>query len=177
MAKTSTKKDKIEVTPVQEVNNNADLELSEETTQEETKNGKEKYYQAVGRRKESIAQVRLYTKKSSDTIEGEKALMTVNNKEYQEYFGDVNLQYVVESPLRKLKSLNRFKASVVVRGGGISGQADAVKHGLARALVQFDPNFRKKLKKAGFLTRDSRIKERRKYGLKKARKSPAWSKR
>lgn len=138
---------------------------------------KEKYFQAVGRRKESVARVRLFTKKSSDQIESESALISVNDKDYRQYFNDVYLQNVVESPLRKLKSLNRFKATVMVNGGGLSGQAAAVKHGLARALVLFDLNFRKKLKKSGLLTRDSRIKERRKYGLKKARKSPQWSKR
>lgn len=140
-------------------------------------NAKEKYFEAVGRRKESIARVRLYTKKSADTVEGEKALITINNKDYSNYFSDINLKNVVESPLKKLKSLNRFKATIIVHGGGLRGQADAVKHGLARALVKFDLNFRKKLKKSGFLIRDSRIKERRKYGLKKARKSPQWQKR
>ncbi len=151
--------------------------LVAEKTPVETANGKEKYFQAVGRRKESIARIRLYTKKSTDTVEEEKALITVNGKDYRNYFSDVNLWNVVESPLRKLKSLNRFKATVVVHGGGLRGQADAIKHGIARALVEFDLNFRKKLKKSGFLTRDSRIKERRKYGLKKARKAPQWQKR
>src|SRR3989344_1713776 len=98
-------------------------------------NGKEKYFQAIGRRKESIARVRLYTKKSTDTAEEEKALVVVNGKDYRSYFSDVNLWSVVESPLRKLKSLNRFKATVVVHGGGLSGQAGAIKHGIAKALV------------------------------------------
>ena len=137
----------------------------------------EKYYEAVGRRKESIARVRMYTKKATDIANEEKALVTVNGKDYREYFTDANLWEVVESPLRKLKSANRFKATVVVRGGGKSGQAGAIKHGLARTLVEFDNNFRKKLKKAGYLTRDPRAKERRKYGLKKARKAPRWAKR
>ena len=97
--------------------------------------------------------------------------------DYRDYFTDANLWNVVESPLRKLKSINRFKATVIVRGGGKSGQADAIKHGLARTLVEFDGNFRKKLKKSGYLIRDPRAKERRKYGLKKARKAPRWSKR
>ncbi|MBI2064566.1 MAG: 30S ribosomal protein S9 [Candidatus Yanofskybacteria bacterium] len=142
------------------------------------KNGKkEKYFQAVGRRKESVAIVRLYTKKSTDAIEGDHALVRVNDKDYREYFSDANLQGVVESALRKLKSLNRFKATVKVSGGGLAGQAGAIKHGLSRTLTLFDLNFRKKLKKSGFLTRDSRTKERRKYGLKKARKSGQWSKR
>ena len=140
-------------------------------------NGKEKYFQAIGRRKESVARVRLYTKKSTDTVQEEKALVTVNGKDYRSYFSDMNLWNVVESPLRKLKSLNRFKATIVVNGGGLHGQAAAIKHGIAKALVEFDLNFRKKLKKSGFLTRDSRIKERRKYGHKKARKMGQFSKR
>jgi small subunit ribosomal protein S9 len=139
--------------------------------------GPEKYYETVGRRKESIARVRLFTKKSTDVAGEEQAIVTVNQKSYTEYFSDVNLQHVVESPLRKLKSLNRFKATVIVHGGGIAGQAGAIKHGISRALELFDGNFRKKLKKSGFLTRDSRAKERRKYGLKKARKAGQWSKR
>jgi small subunit ribosomal protein S9 len=150
----------------------------EKTVEKREKAGLEKYYEAVGRRKEAIARVRLYTKKSTDvqTLEN-KALITVEGKPYYEYFRDPRLQYIVESPLRKLKSLNRFKATVKLYGGGIRGQADAIKLGLSRALVLFDPNFSKKLRKAGYLTRDARVKERRKYGLKKARKAPQWAKR
>jgi len=140
--------------------------------------GIEKYFESIGRRKEATARVRVYTKKSTDTqVSEEKALITVNGKPYDDYFKAVPLQNIVESPLRKLKSLNRFKATVKVSGGGIHGQADAVKTGLSRALVLFDANFSKKLRKAGYLTRDSREKERRKYGLKKARKAPQWAKR
>ncbi len=153
------------------------LELGLEEGEKTNGNGKEKYFSAVGRRKESVARVRLFTKKSSDIIDGEKALIIVNGKDYDVYFSDVNLQNVVESPLKKLKSLNRFKATVLVKGGGSRGQADAVKHGIARALVLFDINFRKKLKKSGLLTRDPRVKERRKYGHKKARKMGQFSKR
>lgn len=162
----------VEPIKLAEENVEKSAELSEEKT-----NKKEKYFQMVGRRKESVAIIRLFTKKSTDAIEGDHALIRVNDKDYRQYFSDKILQGVVESPLRKLKSLNRFKATVITHGGGLSGQADAIKHGLSRALVEFDQNFRKKLKKAKFLTRDSRIKERRKYGLKKARKAPAWSKR
>ncbi len=145
--------------------------------EDEKNQKKEKYFQSVGRRKESVAIVRLFTKKSTDAVDGEHALIRVNDKDYREYFSDKILQSIVESPLKKLRSVNRFKATVRVNGGGLSGQADAIKHGLSRTLVLFDQNFRKKLKKARFLTRDSRVKERRKYGLKKARKGPAWSKR
>lgn len=144
---------------------------------EEKSGKKEKYFEAVGRRKESVAITRLFTKKSTDTIEGDYALIVVNGKDYRDYFTDKTLQAIIESPLRKLKSLNRFKATVLVKGGGMAGQAGAVKHGLSRTLVLFDLNFRKKLKKSGFLTRDSRVKERRKYGLKKARKAHQWHKR
>lgn len=152
-------------------------EKKAEAAPEEKTVKKEKYFQTVGRRKESVAIVRLFTKKSTDAVDGDFALIKVNDKDYRDYFSDKILQLIVESPLRKLKSTNRFKATVHVNGGGLSGQADAIKHGLARALVAFDQNFRKKLKKAGFLTRDSRVKERRKYGLKKARKAPQWHKR
>lgn len=141
-------------------------------------NGSEKYYESVGRRKESTARIRVFTKKSTDDQTGDdKALIIVNDKPYFEYFRTPRLQNTVEAPLRKLKSLTRFKATVKVNGGGIAGQADAIKFGLSRALILFDPNFSKKLKKAGFLTRDAREKERRKYGLKKARKAPQWAKR
>ncbi len=137
----------------------------------------EKYYEATGRRKEAVARVRIYTKKLSDKAAENEALILVNGKKHTEYFKNHISRQIVEAPLVKLKSVNRFKASVKVGGGGISGQADAISHGLSRALVLFDLNFAKKLKKAGFLTRDSREKERRKYGLKKARKAPQWSKR
>jgi small subunit ribosomal protein S9 len=148
-----------------------------EREDERTTGGGEKYYENVGRRKNAIARVRLYTRKSTDSIKDEKALITVNGKNYTEYFTDGNLQLVVESPLRKLKSMGRFKATVEVSGGGLSGQAGAIRHGLSRALTVFDNNFRKKLKKAMYLKRDPRVKERRKYGLKKARKGPRWAKR
>ncbi|MDP2647670.1 MAG: 30S ribosomal protein S9 [Candidatus Yanofskybacteria bacterium] len=145
---------------------------------EKNASGQEKYFEAIGRRKSSIARVRLYTKKSTDITRENGALMTINGKEYADYLLDTNLVSRVEAPLKKLKSLNRFKATVIVHGGGVAGQADAIRHGIARTLEKFDTNFRKKLKKSGFLTRDAREKERRKYGKKrKARKSPQWSKR
>ncbi len=155
----------------------ADVPLPDIEEEKLPPGGKEKYFEAIGRRKQSVARVRLYTKKSADAGKDDRALLTVNGKEYADYFTDQHLRSRVEAPLRRLKSLNRFKASVVVRGGGSVGQADAVKHGLARALEKFDINFRKKLKKSGLLTRDPRKKERRKYGLKKARKAPRWAKR
>ncbi len=168
------KKPRIEVEIFNKPLADASKDVDVDVTNEETK---EKYYESVGRRKVAIARIRIYTKKSTDTITEDHALITVNNKDYRKYFEDKNLQLVVEAPLRKLKSLTRFKVTAIVHGGGIAGQAGAVRHGIARALTDFDLNFKKKLKKAGFLTRDPRAKERRKYGLKKARKSPQWSKR
>lgn len=136
---------------------------------------KEKYYEAVGRRKTAVARVRLFTSSPSQSVvEGN---LIINNKPYKEFFPTLELQNTIEAPLKRLKSLNRFMVTVKVKGGGLSGQAGAVKHGLARALILFESNFRKKLKKAGFLTRDPRKKERKKYGLKKARRAPQWSKR
>ena len=160
--------------------NKKDVEIPEKETIKE-KAAKEvpneKYYESVGRRKEAVARVRLYTKKVSDKSSEDRTLILVNEKPYDIYFQDSIMQQTVEAPLKKLKSTNRFKATVKVKGGGITGQAEAIRHGLSRALVLFDSNFSKKLKKSGFLTRDSREKERRKYGLKKARKAPQWSKR
>ena len=139
------------------------------------KSKKRKYFETVGRRKTAVARVRLFTASPSQSvIEGN---LIINGKPYKEFFPTLELQNTIEAPLRRLKSLNRFMVTVKVKGGGISGQAGAVKHGLARALILFDSNFRKKLKKTGYLTRDSRKKERKKYGLKKARRGPQWSKR
>src|SRR3989344_6313949 len=146
------------------------LETETEGTDEKPlREGPEKFYEAVGRRKWSTARVRVLTKKSSDKqISEDKSIIIVNGKPYYDYFSTVRLQNVVEAPLKKLKSINRFKATVQVSGGGSSGQAGAIMFGLSRALVLFDTNFSKKLRKAGYLTRDPRAKERRKYGLKKA---------
>lgn len=133
-----------------------------------------KYYEAVGRRKTAVARVRLFT---SRPFEDEKGRILVNGRPYFEVFPTLELQQIVRSALDKMKSLNRFEASIKVEGGGLAGQAEAIRHGLSRTLVQFNPDFRKKLKRAGYLTRDPRMKERKKPGLKKARKSPQWAKR
>jgi len=138
-------------------------------TAEETKNQKsEKFYEAVGRRKTASARVRLYTKGNG---------YVVNAKDFKEYFPLVSLQKIIEAPLRKMKSLERFRIEAKVDGGGAHAQAEAVRHGIGRALIVFNADFRKRLKRAGYLKRDPRQKERRKYGLKKARKAPRWSKR
>lgn len=128
----------------------------------------EKYYEAVGRRKTAVARVRLFTKGTG---------ITVNDKPYEQYFPIADLQRIADSPLKKMKTLDKFRISVKVGGGGPHGQAEALRHGLSRVLVKFNEDFRKRLKKAGFLKRDPREKERKKYGLKGARRAPQWSKR
>ncbi len=134
------------------------------------KNGadKSRYIEAVGRRKTSTARVRLFT-------QGKKGII-VNGKLYTEYFPKF-LHKTIEDSLEKLKCLGKFGATVVVKGGGPTGQAEAVRHGLARTLVVLNPYFRKRLKKSGYLTRDPRMRERKKPGLKRARRAPQWSKR
>jgi len=139
----------------------------------------EKYYEAIGRRKSATARVRLYTRKANDKVETEDhAAISINGQDYAKYFyNSKELEDTVDASLKKLKSINRFKATVKVSGGGTTGQAEAIQLGLSRALVLFDQNFSKKLKKSGYLTRNPKEKERRKYGLKKARKAPQWAKR
>jgi small subunit ribosomal protein S9 len=129
----------------------------------------EKYFEAKGRRKTSIARVRLFS--------SSHPLFLVNDKKLETYFPLEEMRRLVEEPLRNLKILGKFKISAKVKGGGIHSQAEALRHGISRALVKFNSNFRKPLKKSGFLKRDPRMKERRKFGLKKARKAPQWSKR
>ena len=129
----------------------------------------DRYWEAVGRRKTAIARVRLFTK-------GDKVLV-VNGKPYDVYFQDLAHRAVVEDALKKMKSLERFRMSAKVSGGGIHAQAEAIRHGISRALIKFNPDFRKRLRRAGYLTRDPRMKERKKFGLKKARRAPQWAKR
>jgi small subunit ribosomal protein S9 len=127
------------------------------------------YFESVGRRKTSIARVRLFTNGKPGII--------VNGKEYLSYFFVPNLQKIAEAPLKETNLFSKIRIEAKIVGGGISSQADALSHGIARALIKFRPDLRKSLKKSGFLRRDSRMKERRKFGLKKARKAPQWSKR
>jgi small subunit ribosomal protein S9 len=145
----------------------------EEKTQKEaiSKN----YFEGVGRRKRAIARVRIFTCGPDQSIE--MGNLSVNGKNYKEYFPTITLQKIVEDPFIKLKSINRFMGTVKANGGGINAQAEAVRHGASRALILFDINFRKKLKKSGYLKRDPREVERKKFGLKKARRAPQWSKR
>lgn len=125
-------------------------------------------YYGTGRRKDSIARVRL--------IPGDGKIL-INNRELLEYFGRQTLATIVKQPLVLTETLNRFDVIVKVHGGGVSGQAGAVRHGVSRALLKADLELRPALKKAGFLTRDPRSVERKKYGLKKARRAPQFSKR
>ena len=129
----------------------------------------DKYFEATGRRKTAVARVRLYTK-------GDKG-MEVNKMDLAKYFPTKDLQATALASLDKMKSLDRFKVTAMVNGGGINAQAEAIRHGIARALVIFNPDYRKRLRKAGYLTRDPRMKERKKFGLKRARRAPQWSKR
>lgn len=129
---------------------------------------KEIYFEAVGRRKTAIARVRLYTKKTG---------ITVNDKDYKKYFPTMRLQKEAEAPLEKMKISEKLGAVIKVKGGGLSAQAEAVRHGISRALVEFNSEFKKRLRRVGYLTRDSRMVERKKYGLKKARRAPQWKKR
>jgi len=149
-------------------------EESEYLAEGEKDKKSKRYYETVGRRKTAMARVRLLTIKP---FEGDEGKITVNGKFYKDYFSTLSLQQMAEASLRRLKSLNRFEVMAKVKGGGVKAQAEALRHGLARALVLFNVDFRKKLKKAGFMRRDPRMKERRKYGLKKARRAPQWAKR
>lgn len=129
---------------------------------------KGKYFYANGKRKTSVARVRLYEKGKGDII--------VNNQPVNEYFFGT-LIGSVKAPLKLVDMLKSFDITAKVNGGGVSSQADAVRHGISKALIVFDPNLRAVLKKAGLLTRDARVKERKKFGLHRARKAPQWSKR
>lgn len=133
------------------------------------------YHEGVGRRKSSTARVRIWTTNPKNSVK--EGYFIVNKSPFEEYFQREDHQKVIFGPLEEIKSKEKFCVSVQVEGGGKTGQAEAIQHGLARALVEFFPNFKKKLKRAGFLTRDARVKERKKPGKRKARRSPQWQKR
>ena len=122
----------------------------------------------TGRRKKSIARVYLVPGKGN---------VTINKRDMDDYFGLETLKVIVRQPLVATENADKFDVLVNVHGGGFTGQAGAIRHGIARALLQADADFRPVLKKAGFLTRDPRMKERKKYGLKAARRAPQFSKR
>ncbi len=127
------------------------------------------YKYGTGRRKSSVARVRIY--------EGGTGKITINDRDIDDYFGLETLKLIVRQPLALTETTEKVDIICKVAGGGVTGQAGAIRHGIARALLQLDENFRPALKKAGFLTRDPRMKERKKYGLKKARRAPQFSKR
>lgn len=135
----------------------------------ETKKTTKKYIETVGRRKTSTARVRI--------TPGTKTTWTINDKNMEVYFPTIDLQKNVTDALTKSKTDQNFEISIRVSGGGVHSQSEAVRHGIARALVEFDTNLKDIIKQAGLLKRDPRAKERRKFGLKKARKAPQWSKR
>lgn len=126
------------------------------------------YFYGTGRRKKSVARVRVYPGTGS---------IVINDRDIDDYFGLETLKLIVRQPLTLTDTLDKFDIICRVSGGGVTGQAGAIRHGLSRALLQYDENIRGTLKKAGFLTRDPRMKERKKYGLKGARRAPQFSKR
>jgi small subunit ribosomal protein S9 len=128
-----------------------------------------KYFEAVGRRKTAIARVRI--------VPGKKTGFEINGKPLESYFPVKEMQITAEEALANSKAAEKFHVSAKIVGGGISAQSEALRHGIARALLEYDLALRGTLKKLGYLRRDPRAKERRKFGLKKARKSPQWSKR
>ncbi|MEG0803826.1 MAG: 30S ribosomal protein S9 [Pygmaiobacter sp.] len=126
------------------------------------------YFYGTGRRKSSVARVRVYNGTGK---------ITINDRDIDDFFGLETLKLIVRQPLALAAVEGKFDIVVRVAGGGVSGQAGAIRHGIARALLGYDENLRTTLKKAGFLTRDPRMKERKKYGLKAARRAPQFSKR
>ncbi len=128
-----------------------------------------KYYQAIGRRKTSTSVVRIF--------ESKKSVFTVNGVQIEDYFKESTLQKTVKDPFSKMDCEGKFSMSAVVKGGGKVSQSEAVRHGVARALVVFNEEFRKSLKDMGYLTRDPRMRESKKPGLKRARRAPQWRKR
>ena len=158
----------LEKTALEEVTETA-LVIEPPDQEADSKNKKpDRYFEGVGRRKTAVARVRLFTRVGD---------FQVNNKLYTEFFKTFDQQKIVEEALQKMKLFGRFRVSVLVKGGGSHAQAEAVRHGLARCLIKFNPDFRKRLKRADFLKRDPRMKERKKFGLKKARKASQWAKR
>ncbi len=140
-------------------------------TQEKTtaKNSENRYFYGVGRRKSSVARVRLFPGEGN---------ITVNNRASLDYFGARGIyQTIIFEPLRLMNLADRFNLQVRVTGGGLTGQAEAIRHAISRALTEFDSELRPALKQAGLLTRDARVKERKKVGLKRARKAPQYTKR
>ena len=127
------------------------------------------YFYGTGRRKSAIAKVRIYPDDGTAII--------VNDKPMEEYFNWLPWQSTVREPFATSGTVGRFRVMAKVAGGGVNAQAEAIRHGIARALVVFDPNLKSSLRRAGFITRDARVKESKKYGLKRARRAPQYTKR
>jgi len=138
------------------------------TAKTEVKEKKERYFEATGGRKTAVARARIYTKGTG---------IMVNGKDYKDYFKINTQQINVAAPLDLLKLEERTRVTAKVSGGGLNAQAQSVRNAIAKALVKFNADFKKRLRRAGFITRDSRMVERKKYGLKKARRAPQWQKR
>jgi len=134
-----------------------------------TYQSKRPYMYGTGRRKSSVARVHLFP--------GGTGKITINGRDIDDYFGLETLKLIVRQPLVATDTVEKFDIEANVNGGGVSGQAGAIRHGISRALLEVDPSYRATLKAAGFLTRDPRMKERKKYGLKAARRAPQFSKR
>ena len=130
---------------------------------------KRAYHYGTGRRKASVARVRVY--------ENGTGSITINGRDIDDYFGLETLKLIVRQPLNTTDTLGKVDIVCTVTGGGVTGQAGAIRHGISRALLEINPEYRAQLKAAGFLTRDPRMKERKKYGLKAARRAPQFSKR
>jgi small subunit ribosomal protein S9 len=145
------------------------VEPKVEEKKEVKKKKADDYLDAVGRRKTAVAQVRVYKK-------GEGKI-TINQRDFDKYFPTLQTQESVKAPLNIIGQADKLNVTIRVVGGGLIGQAEAVRHGIAQALIGLNPNFRKPLKKAGYLRRDARKKERKKPGLKGARRAPQWKKR
>lgn len=128
-----------------------------------------KFFEAVGRRKTAIARVRIFAYNGTN--------YSFNGKTLDQYFPDHELQVIVRDALDRIDLAGKFSVTAVLKGGGLHAQAEATRHGVSRALLLFDPELRKRLKKSGFLTRDPRMRERKKFGLKRARRAPQWQKR
>ncbi len=141
--------------------------MPKNTKEKESK--KEKYFESVGKRKTAVARVRLFEKG--------KGKFTINDKDLKKYFPTSDLQKIATEALEKTDYSGKFDVSVKVTGSGIHSQAEAIRHGISRSLVEFDSELRRKLRRAGFLTRDPRQRERKKFGLRRARRARQWRKR
>lgn len=172
------KEESLPITPLKETKESEEavLELDNQKEEQELnkfpKIGEDRYIETIGRRKTATCRVRILDlENSKDDFE-----ILVNDREYTQYFLSLELAKIVDSPLRKIRSKN-YRVTVKVKGGGLRGQAEAIRLGLARALVKLNPEWRIKFRKAGYLTRDPREVERKKYGRRKARRREQWHKR